>query len=72
MNNKLKRIGKEAVMTSIRHNPGICLEVLRKNTKKLSQDNRPPGRDVNPRPTEYRAGILTTRQRLSLTALKGV
>jgi hypothetical protein len=28
--------------------------------KELSQDSRSPGRDLNPGPPEYKAGVLTT------------
>jgi hypothetical protein len=31
-----------------------------RNDKKLSQDILPPGRDLNPGPPEYEAGMLTT------------
>jgi hypothetical protein len=41
--------------------PIICLEELRKTTKNLSQDNQSLGRDLNARPPEYDAGVLTTR-----------
>jgi hypothetical protein len=34
--------------------------------KTLSQDSRSPGRDSNPRPPEYVAGLLTTRPRRSV------
>jgi hypothetical protein len=40
---------------------GICLEGLRKTTKNLSQDSRSPGRDLNPRFSEYEARVLATR-----------
>jgi hypothetical protein len=35
---------------------GICLEGMRKTTKKL---NQLPGRDLKPGPPEYEAGLLT-------------
>jgi hypothetical protein len=31
------------------------------NTKNISQNNRPPSGDLNPGPTEYETGVLTTR-----------
>jgi hypothetical protein len=34
-----------------------------KTTKSLSQDSWSPGRDLNPEPAEYEAGILTTGPR---------
>jgi hypothetical protein len=37
-----------------------CLEGLRKTTKNLGKDSRFPGRDVNPAPPEYEAGVLST------------
>jgi hypothetical protein len=50
----------------LRYYPGIGLEELRKTTKNLNQDSRFPGRDLKPGPTEYEAGVLTTRPRLSI------
>jgi hypothetical protein len=41
-------------------------EGLRKTTNNLIQDSRCPGRDLNPGPSEYEAGILTTRPRHSV------
>jgi hypothetical protein len=41
---------------------GICLEVLRKTTKGLSQDNRCPGRDSIPEAPEYEAKALPLGQ----------
>jgi hypothetical protein len=49
---------------------GICLEGLRKTTKNLSQDSRSPGRDLNPGPPEYEAGVLTTRPRRLVVHMK--
>jgi hypothetical protein len=34
-----------------------------KTTKNLSQNNRSPGRDLNPVSPEYEAGILATQPR---------
>jgi hypothetical protein len=39
---------------------GIYLEGLRKTKVNLSQDSRSPGRDLNPGPAEYKAGVLAT------------
>jgi hypothetical protein len=39
---------------------------LRKTTKNLTQDSRSPGRDLNPRPPEFEARLLTTRPRYSV------
>jgi hypothetical protein len=44
---------------NLRYYPNICLEGLRKTTKIPSQDSRFPGRDLNPGPPEYEAGVLT-------------
>jgi hypothetical protein len=66
MNNEFKRIWKEAIVAY----PGICLEGLRKSTKKLSQDSRSLGRDLNLSPPEYEAGVLTTRLRNTITICK--
>lgn len=37
---------------------GSC--TIPKITKDLSQDSRPPGQDMNPGPSEYKARMLTT------------
>jgi hypothetical protein len=47
----------------LRKYPGIRLEGLRKTTKNLILDSRSPGRDLNPGPSEYEVGMLTTRLR---------
>jgi hypothetical protein len=44
----------------------IRLEERKDNTKILSQDNRSPGRDLNPVPPEYEAEVLITRPRRSV------
>jgi hypothetical protein len=58
-------IGKDLVGSDrsliLRYYPGIRLEGLRKTTKILNQDSLSPGRDLNPGPPEYEAGVLTTR-----------
>jgi hypothetical protein len=41
--------------------PGIWLELLRKNMNTLGEDSRFGGRYLNPRLSEYEAGVLTTR-----------
>jgi hypothetical protein len=48
------------------HNPGISMEGLRKTTRNLSQKSRSPGRDLNPEPPVYEAGVLNTRPRHSV------
>jgi hypothetical protein len=42
---------------NLRYYHGICLEGIGKTTKPLSQD----GQCLNPGPTEYEVGVLTTR-----------
>jgi hypothetical protein len=58
--------GRKRSWTNSRYYPGICLEGLRKTMKNLSQDSRSPGRDLNPGPLEYEAGVVTTRPRRSV------
>jgi hypothetical protein len=52
---------------NLRYYPSICLEGPRKTVQNLSQDSWSPGRDLNPRPPEYEAGVLTTRLRRWVT-----
>jgi hypothetical protein len=47
------------------YGPGTCRQGLRKTTKH-SHDSRSPGWYLNPRPPEYKPGVLTTRPRLSV------
>jgi hypothetical protein len=54
---------------NLRYYPGIRLGGLRKTTKNLSQGSRSPGRDLNPGPPEYEAGVLTTRPRRSVNLI---
>jgi hypothetical protein len=42
------------------------MEGLRKTTKNLGQHSLYPGRDLNPRPAEYDAEVLTTQPRRSV------
>jgi hypothetical protein len=44
----------------------ICLEILRKKTKNLSQDSRYLSQDFDPGSSEYEARVLTTRPQYSL------
>jgi hypothetical protein len=44
----------------------MCLEVLRKTTKNLSQNDSSPGWDLNQRPLKYKAGVLITPVRHSV------
>jgi hypothetical protein len=56
-----KGYGKKRSWPNLRYCPGICLDGLRKTTKKLSQDSKSVGRDLNPGPPDYKTGVLTTR-----------
>jgi hypothetical protein len=58
-----KGCGKKQLWPNLRSYPGIYLEGLRKTMKTLSQDSQFPGRDLNPGPPEYEAGVLTTHPR---------
>jgi hypothetical protein len=40
-------------------NPSVSLTDLWKNTKNLNENNVFPGRDSNPEPSDYEAGMLT-------------
>jgi hypothetical protein len=64
-----KGCGRKRTWPNLRYYPRMCLEGLRKTTKHLSQDSRSPGRDLNPGPPEYEAGVLTTRSRHSVCGL---
>jgi hypothetical protein len=63
-----KRRGRKRSWPNLRYCHGIYLEGLRKTTKNLSWDSRSPGRDLNPGPLEYEAGVLTTRLRRDITS----
>jgi hypothetical protein len=65
MNYKLEECGTKRSWPNLRHYLGNCLEGLRKTTKNLSQENQPPGRDLNAGPSEYEAQVLATRPRCS-------
>jgi hypothetical protein len=58
VNNELERTWEETVVAYLRYYPGICLEGLRKTTKKTRQYIRSPGRDLNPGPPEYEVGEI--------------
>jgi hypothetical protein len=46
----------------LRYYLGIYLEGLRKTKKAFSQDSLSPDGDLNPRPSKYEAGVLTTKK----------
>lgn len=52
--------------TNLTYYLGICLEGLRKAIKELTQDSRPPERDLNLGPPEYKSQVLTTPLRLGI------
>jgi hypothetical protein len=55
-----KGFGRKQSWPNLSYYTDICLEELWKTKKKLFQDSRSPGRDLNPGPPEYEAGVLTT------------
>jgi hypothetical protein len=60
-----KGFGTKRSWPNFWYSPGIRLENLRKTTKNIIEGNWSPGRDLNPGPPEFEAGVLTTRQRSS-------
>jgi hypothetical protein len=58
---EFKGIWKKAVMAYLKVLSWHLLEGLRKNHKNVSQDSWSPGRDLNPGPSKYEAGVLTTQ-----------
>jgi hypothetical protein len=64
-----KGYGRKRQWPKLRHHPGICLEGLRKTKKNLSQDKGSPGRDFNPGPPEYEAGVLSTQSLRSVVLI---
>jgi hypothetical protein len=61
-----KGCGRKRSWSNLRYYPRIWLDRTRKTIKNLSQDSRSPGRDLNPGPPEYEAGVLTTRSQCSV------
>jgi hypothetical protein len=43
------------------YHPYICLEGLGTTTKDIGKNRLSPGRNLNPGPLEYKAGVLITR-----------
>jgi K+-transporting ATPase c subunit len=64
MNNTLEGIWKEAVVAQCFLLSLYFLGRTKRNHEK-HQDGRSQGRDLNPGPPEYEAGVLTTRPRHS-------
>jgi hypothetical protein len=58
VNDKVETIWTEEIVANLRHYSGIFLKELRKTTKNLSQDSRSSGRDLNPGPPKYEAGVF--------------
>jgi hypothetical protein len=67
-----KVCGRKRSWHNLMYYSGICLEGLTKPTKNLSQDSRYPGRNFIPAPSEYDAGVLTTRPWRSLCDVRRV
>jgi hypothetical protein len=65
-NDELKRIWNEAVVAQFKvksqHLPGGT----EKTHKNFIYDNPSPGRDLNPGPSEYEAGVFTNQPRRSV------
>jgi hypothetical protein len=51
-----------------RHYDSICLERLKKNYKILKRNSRSAGRYIDQRPSEHKAGVLTSRLQLSISS----
>jgi hypothetical protein len=60
LNNELERYGRKWSWPNIRHNSSICLEVLRKTVRNLSEDNLSLGWDLSLRPSKCKVEALTT------------
>jgi hypothetical protein len=58
-----KIYGRKRSWPNLRHYPGNCPEGLRKPSTTLSQDSRSSGRNFNPEPPVYKAGVLTIQPR---------
>jgi len=56
-----KVFGRKRSWPILRYYPGIRLEGLRKTTKTSIRIAGRRGRDSNPGPPEYEAGVLTTK-----------
>jgi hypothetical protein len=53
-----KAFGRMRPWLILRYYHGIRLERLSETTKYLSQESLSPGRNLNPRPPEYKARVL--------------
>jgi hypothetical protein len=61
-----KGYGSKHSLPNLKYYPDTGLKKLRKTTKTLIQDNRFPGGDLKTLSLEYKASVLTTRQRRSV------
>jgi hypothetical protein len=60
-----KVFGRKRLWPNLKYYLDNCLERLRKTTINLSQDSLSLGRELNPEPPEYEAGVLAIRLRRS-------
>jgi hypothetical protein len=65
-----KGFGRKLSWPTLKYNPDVCLERLRKPTENLSQNRWPPVLDLHPRPPEYETGVLSTRRRHSVACME--
>jgi hypothetical protein len=49
--------GRKRLWPNLRYNPEICLNVVKKITKIISQESGSPGRDLKPGPAEHKPGV---------------
>jgi hypothetical protein len=57
------RSGRDLIL---RYYPGICRRETEENHESLSYDSQSSVQDLNPRPPEYEAGVLSTLPRRSI------
>jgi hypothetical protein len=69
VNDELKRVWKDAVVAYFKVLTQNLPGWTERNHENQCQDIRSPGRDLNPGPAEYEAGVLTTRSRCSTSSL---
>jgi hypothetical protein len=61
MDSELEGMWMETAVAKFKVVSRYLLERLRTTTASLSQNNQSPGRDLDPGPLEYEAGLLATR-----------
>jgi hypothetical protein len=64
-----KGLGSKRSWPNFRNYRNICLDVLRKTTRNLSQDSQSSGRYFNPQAPTYKTGVLTTQPRRSVSCV---